>query len=88
MVTFSGKDAIEELGLQVKRVAVSFKKEGSGSVSYTATLHLGLISTSIKGSFNIEELLLSCSGLLCIVARRIKGRPAYIEEQLAKAMGK
>ncbi|WP_036801753.1 hypothetical protein [Photobacterium marinum] len=88
VVTFSGKDAIEELGLQVKRVAVSFKKEGSGSVSYTATLHLGLISTSIKGSFNIEELLLSCSGLLCIVARRIKGRPAYIEEQLAKAMGK
>lgn len=87
VVTFSGQDVINELGMQVKRVSVSFKNEGDGQVSYTATLNLGLISTSVKGSFNVEDLITQCSGLLCIAARQLKNRPAYIERKLAEAMG-
>ncbi|CAG23262.1 hypothetical protein [Photobacterium profundum] len=87
VVTFSGLDVINELGMQVKRVSVSIKNEGKGQASYTATLNLGLISTSIKGSFNVEELITQCSGLLCIAARRLKNRPAYIEKKLLEAMG-
>ncbi len=87
IVTFKGKGVLEELGVQVKKIGVSFNIASDGSVDYTGTMAWGFFSISIKGNFNAEKLILSCSGLLCRAARALKGRPAYIERELAKAMG-
>ncbi|USD67898.1 hypothetical protein [Vibrio sp. SCSIO 43136] len=87
IVTFNGKDAIDEIGVQVKRLSVKFSNEGQGVTSYKATMSFVGMGLSVTGSFNVEELILSCSGLLCIAARKLKNRPKYIEDQLSKAIG-
>ncbi|WP_104025518.1 hypothetical protein [Vibrio hyugaensis] len=87
IVTFKGKGVLEELGVEVKRIGVSFKIAEDGNVEYSGTMTWGFFSVSVKGIFNAEELILSCSGLLCRAARAYKNRPDQIERQLATAMG-
>jgi len=57
-------------------------------VGYTATVNLAVISLTVSGDFDLEELITSCSGLLCIAARAMKGRHKVYEMELQRVMGK
>ena len=56
------------------------------NVGYTATFDLKYIKLSVSGSFNLEELITSCSGLLCRAARSLKGRHQAYDLELKKIM--
>jgi len=87
ILIFSGTPALETIGAKIKRVSVTFSKGNNSSVKYKATFSLEIISLSIGGSFDIEELITSCSGLLCKAARAMKQRNAQYEKQLQNIMG-
>lgn len=86
-VSFGGGTALETIGAKIKRVSINFKKGDGTSIEYKATFSLEIISLSIGGNFNIEELLTSCSGLLCTAAKAIKERNIRYENELKKIMG-
>lgn len=86
-LTFSGSMALEHIGAKVKRVNINFTRGGLNKVNYSATFNLAIISMSVSGDFDIEELILSCSGLLCRAARALKGRNQAFEHELQQIMG-
>lgn len=84
ILTFKGSPALESLGAKIKFVSISFTKGDGYNVGYIASYSFMKIGTlSISGNFNIEEMILACSGLLCNAARAMKSR----DEVLEKAMG-
>ncbi|RZF95320.1 hypothetical protein EXT42_00405 [Pseudoalteromonas sp. CO302Y] len=88
MLTFKGDSALQGLGAKLKNASISFTKGDSNNIKYTATFNfISAASISVSGSFDIEELILSCSGLLCRAAKALKGRHAAYEAQLQKIMG-
>ncbi len=88
MLTFKGDSALQDLGAKLKNASISFTKGDSNNIKYTATFNfISAASISVSGSFDIEELILSCSGLLCRAAKALKGRHAAYEAQLQKIMG-
>ncbi|GGX54551.1 hypothetical protein [Saccharospirillum salsuginis] len=88
-VFFYGEPAMSGLGISISRVSILFTNGDGWNLNYSATFTLvGSSSISLMGSFNIEELLLSCSGWLCEAARLLKGRNAKIEQQLQQIMGR
>ncbi len=88
VLTFSGDPALKSIGVKVKRVAVSFFKGEESQVEYTASFSLQIISMSLKGNFDVEDLIASCSGLLCQAAKAMKQRNALYENELQMIMGK
>lgn len=88
MLTFKGDSALQGLGAKVKNASITFTKGDSNDIKYTATFNfVGVAGMSVSGSFNIEELILSCSGLLCRAARALKGKHAAYEMELKRIMG-
>lgn len=87
ILIFSGTPVLEKIGVKIKRVSVSFSNKGGMKVSYTATYDLEYIKLSVLGEFDLEELITSCSGLLCQAARALKGRHHAYEMELKKIMG-
>lgn len=87
-LTFSGDTVLKTIGAKVKRVSVNFTKGEGNQVKYKATFSLEIISMSIGGSFDIEELITSCSGLLCKAAKAMKQRNAQYENELQRIMGR
>lgn len=88
MMTFKANSALEDLGAKIKNISISFSKGDGNDVNYTAMFSfIGVAAISVSGKFNIEELILSCSGLLCIAARTLKGRHRAYEMELQKIMG-
>ncbi len=87
VLTFSGKPVLEKIGVKIKRVSVNFSNEGGMKVGYSATYSLEIISVTVKGEFDLEALITSCSGLLCQAARALKGRHQVYEMELQKIMG-
>ncbi len=76
------------LGAKVKNASIIFTKGDGNDIKYTATFNfVGVAGMSISGTFDIEELILSCSGLLCRAARALKGRHAAYEMELKRIMG-
>ena len=57
------------------------------NIGYTGTLNLGLAKVSVTGQFDLEELITSCSGLLCRTARTLKRRHHAYDMELKKIMG-
>lgn len=86
-LTFSGSPALEQIGAKIKRVSVSFSRGNDNAVKYSATFSLAIISMSVSGEFDIEALILSCSGLLCRAARALKGRNQALEHEYQQIMG-
>jgi len=87
ILTFSGTPVLEKIGVKIKRVSVSFNNKDGMKVGYTATFDLEYIKLSVLGEFDLEELITSCSGLLCQAARAIKGRHHAYDMELKKIMG-
>lgn len=88
MLTFSGDPVLSELGAKLKNASISFTKGDSDSVDYAAsfTFHEAA-NISLTGSFSVDELLTSCSGMLCQAAKLLKGRNHAYEMELQKIMG-
>jgi len=87
MLTFNGGSALQGLGAKIKNASITFKKGDSNNIKYTATFNfVGAAGMSISGSFDIEELILSCSGLLCRAAKALKARHAAYEMELKRIM--
>ena len=88
ILTFCGKPALEKLGVAIKRVKVNFSNEGNMTVGYSATFTLEIISMTVKGRFDLEALITSCSGLVCQAARAFRRRNRTLDMELKKIMGK
>ncbi len=87
ILTFSGTPVLEKIGTKIKRVSVSFDHKDGMKVDYTATFDLEYIKLSILDDFDLEELITSCSGLLCQTARALKGRSQAYDMELQRIMG-
>jgi hypothetical protein len=70
-----------------KRVSINFNNEDRMKVGYNATFDLAYMQLSVMGDFDLEELITSCSGLLCIAARALKGENNAYDVELKKVMG-
>ncbi|AZG36533.1 MULTISPECIES: hypothetical protein [Shewanella] len=88
VLTFSGTPTLEKIGIKVKRISISFENKGEMNIGYSATVNLAVISLTVNGDFDLEELITSCSGLLCSAARALKGRNRAYEAELESIMGR
>lgn len=87
-LTFRGDPVLNGLGARVKAASVIFSNGEGGNVHYTATFSFGgAASISLTGMFDVETLILSCSGFLCRAARALKGRHQGYEMELKRVMG-
>jgi len=89
ILSFSGGTALESIGAKVKMASINFTKGEGDAIDYKATFFFagGAGGISVLGSFNVEQLITSCSGLLCQAARLVKGRHQAYEMELKKIMG-
>ena len=88
VLTFEGDTVLSTLGAKVKNVSISFSHGDNNKVNYMAMYSFsGAANITISGGFDLEELILSCSGLLCRAARAMKGRSAAYDSELKKIMG-
>ena len=82
ILTFKGDPALEGLGMAVKFVSITLERNSGGMLKYTGSFKIGFATLFVSGDFDIEKLILSCSGLLCVAARAMKHRnslPRYKE---------
>jgi len=86
-VTFTGSPVLERIGVKIKRVSISFNNKGGMNIGYRATFDLLYMKLTVMGDFDLEELITSCSGLLCKAARALKGRHHAYDLELQKIMG-
>jgi hypothetical protein len=87
VVTFNGKRTIKELGLETQFFEVLFSNKDGMNIGYTAGVRFGRAKVSVIGSFNLEELITSCSGMLCNAARSLKHQREERERILKEVMG-
>jgi len=86
-VTFSAADAVKELGIQIRRVGISMDVNSEGELDYTARfMFAGALALSVRGTIDVEELILSCSGLLCRAARALKSRTTSTDREFERAL--
>lgn len=86
-LTFSGSPVLDSVGAKIKRVSISFTNRDEMKVGYRATFDLEYMRLSVNGEFDLEQLITSCSGLLCRAARALKGRNQAYEMELQRIMG-
>lgn len=86
-VTFSGSPVLDKAGANIKMVSVTFSPAEGREVKYHATFDLKVAKLSVSGGFDLEELITSCSGLLCKAAKAMKGRHQAYELELQRIMG-
>jgi hypothetical protein len=87
ILTFKGDTALSGLGAKVKNVSIMFSHGDGNKVTYTAMYSFSSAANiAVSGNLDIEELILSCSGLLCQAARALKGNHASYEMELKKIM--
>lgn len=87
VLTFSGKSALDQVGVTVKRVSADFTNEDGMNIRYSVTADLKIISVSTSGKLDLEKLITACSGLLCRAARALKGRHQAYDMELQRVMG-
>lgn len=85
ILTFKGTPVLEEVGLAVKFISVNFSHNKNKSIDYNATFKLsaGVFSGAItfSGNIDMEQLILSCTGLLRIAARALKKRNNILKDR-------
>jgi hypothetical protein len=84
---FSGKPALEQIGVAMKRLTVNFVAGQNGNVHFIAGINLKITTFTVSGDFNIVDLITACSGLLCQAARLVKVRNSAAELELKRVMG-
>ena len=91
VVTFSGTPVLKQIGAKIKRVSIRFQndseKQGDMIIGYTASFDLGVIQLTVSGNFDLEKLITSCSGLVCIAARLFQNRNRALDIEMQKIMG-
>ncbi|VAW91555.1 hypothetical protein MNBD_GAMMA23-1049 [hydrothermal vent metagenome] len=91
MLTFRGGPALTGLGAKIKNISVSFSQGEDKKTNYMAMFSFsGAANISISGTFDIEKLITSCSGLLCQAARLLQRRNKQLKAydmELQRIMG-
>jgi hypothetical protein len=91
ILTFNGSPTLKKMGLNLKTMNASFWTESDNRIHYLATYGINVgsrtVSVGVEGSFDIEELITSCSGLLCQAARHLKGFDSNVDAQMQQIMG-
>jgi len=88
IVRFSGSPTLEKIGIALNRMTVNFSGAENGDVTYTAGIRVrDGVGIAVHGTFNIVELITSCSGLLCQAARFLKGRNPALDAEMQQIMG-
>ncbi len=86
--TFSGNPALDSVSSKVKNLSITLSNKPGGRVGYAGSVSFfGAASISVSGSFDLDALIMACTGLLCQAARLLKGRPQQIDKQLEQIMG-
>jgi hypothetical protein len=87
-VRFAGGPTLKKMGLNIGAVNIMFTGDESGDVRFSGGVGVkGGVTAMVSGKFNIVELITTCSGLLCIAARYLKGRSPAVDEQLQRSVG-
>lgn len=88
VLSFNGGTALEAIGAKVKFATIHFSKAEGDNINYKANFSFagGVASILLTGTFNIEDLITSCSGLLCQAARLLKGNNKINEKRLKEIM--
>ncbi|NOX93297.1 MAG: hypothetical protein GXP18_12860 [Gammaproteobacteria bacterium] len=81
IIAFNGNPVLEELGAAVKYISISFGGNDNGTVKYTGSFKVGFATLVVSGSFDIEKLVLGCSGILCVAARALKDRSRVLRDR-------
>ena len=81
VLTFKGDPALESMGLSVKFISVAFERNDDGTLKYSGSFKIGFATLFVNGRFDVERLILSCSGILCKAARALKNRNHILRNQ-------
>ncbi len=87
---FNGSSALEAIGAKIKFATIYFYQAAGNNTNYRANFSFAgdQASVIVTGTLNIEDLITSCSGLLCQAARLLKGNNKRNEKRLKEIMGK
>lgn len=89
IVAFKSDEAFRQIGAKIKKGTILFSSGDEGEINYTASFSFsGAANITVSGSFDVEKMILSCSGLLCQAARALKGKHAAYDEELKNIMGR
>ena len=88
IVTFSGTPTLDKIGANIKSLSVSFSPGEGKQIKYHASFDLKVSKVAVRGSFDVEQVIMSCSGLLCRAARAMKGRHEAYDRELKRVMGR
>jgi hypothetical protein len=84
IITFSGNPVLKQIGTRITFLSVGFENKDGMDIQYKA----GLGTMSVSGTFNLEKLITSCSGLLCNAARALKNQRPERNRALEEIMGR
>jgi len=87
IVNFSAADTLDSIGVNIKSVSVNFSNDKERKIKYTAIIDIKVAKIAVSGSFDIEALITSCSGVLCRAAKSLKERHNAYEVELKNIMG-
>jgi len=85
VVKFSVTEEIKEYGIDFKYVSVMLSGNKNGIIHYRGTFK-SFLEVSINGFIDVEQLILHCSGLLCIAARALRNRYKMIDKSIADSL--
>ena len=86
-VAFSVSDELKEYGVDFRYASIMFSGNRDGVIIYKASVGI-LAEVYVSGVLDIENLILNCSGLLCIAARALKNRTHMIDKTINASLGK
>ena len=86
-VQFSVSDEVKEYGVDFRYASIMFSGNRHGVITYKASAGIGG-SITVTGVLDVENLILNCSGLLCIAARAMKNRAHMIDRSINASLGK
>lgn len=78
---------LKEIGVSAGVFRAMLSVNESGDLRFNARVRVGIASVSAGGTIDVEQLLVTCSGVLCRAARALSGRPAQVDRQLREALG-
>jgi len=89
-VKFSVNEEIRKFGFDLKYISIMFSGNSTGTIRYAATFSfMGFTDVSFRSTINVEQLILSCSGLLCLAARLYKAndkRITAVQKRIDKSL--
>ena len=82
-LSLAGDPRLKALGVNFKFLNITFSEASNGNIAYKAAIsYRGAARFDLKGSFDIEKLILDNSGLLGNAYRGIKDRDQQIKKAL------